>query len=538
MKKALAFLLALTLLTALLCGCGTTTATTEKTLTVQVTRNPETIDPALSSEIDGANLILCAFDCLLRFDENSKLVASMASEWNCSDDGLVWTFKLRDGLKWSDGSKLTASDFVYSWKRLADPAAAAPYAETMLKMVKGFDEVTATGNLDLLAVEAPDDTTFVVTLSHPCPYFDVLTASPSLCAVNQRTVEANGDSWATMAETYVCNGPFYIKEWVPNSYILFAKNTNYYDADRVKLDTIKYLLIDDTNAAYAAYQTGEAQMIHAVPAAEVAALSSGSDFHVEPILGTYYVSLNTKVAPFDNPTVRKALSLAIDRKYLTETLMDNTYLPASSFIGPGFSDWDGSQFMDNANGGKPYIDVNDFEGNLAKAKELLAEAGYPNGEGFPDITYTTDTAEYHPIVAQYLQKAWKELGIEVKIETIEWSSFLPKRRAGDYQACRHGWVCDYNDVSNLLTILISTDGNNDGKFSNAEYDELSVKADSETDPQTRFSYLHRMEDIIMEETACIPLAYYSDFWLESEKIVGAWHSPYGYWNYQFADIAE
>ncbi len=538
MKRILACLLAVLMLSVVLVGCDNDKIT-GKVLTVQLGPNPETLDPALNSAVDGGNMLLFAYDCLLNIDEKNNVVAGAAEKWETSADGLTWTFTLRDGLKWSDGSALTAEDFVYSWKRVVDPATAAPYGETDLGMVKGYAEASQ-GNPDAPDVKATDAKTLVVTLDHPCAYFDKLAAFATLSPVQKATIEKNGDEWATKPKTYICNGPFYIEKWVPGSYILFTKNPNYRDADRVKLDHIKCLLIEDSNAAYAAFKSGEAQMIKDVPTAEIKGFleNKNPEFFIDTILGTYYISLNDQREPFTNPKVRQALSLAIDRNYVAGTLMDGTYIAAPNFMGPGIADWNGTDFIDNANGGKPYIDVDDYEGNLAKAKELLAEAGYPNGEGLPTITYSTNDAGYHKIVAQYLQEAWGKLGITLDVKVVEWSSFTPLRRAGDYEISRNGWVMDYNDPSNMLELFISTNGNNDGKFNNAEYDALMAKAAAETDPETRFGYMHQAEDILMAEAGCIPVAYYTDFYLQSAKITGSWHSPYGYWYFMFADIAE
>lgn len=520
-------------------GESTAAETTEggKILSVQVGPDPETIDPALNSAVDGGNMLLHSFECLLTVDQEGKLAPGQAESWETSEDGLTWTFHLRDGLKWSDGSDLTANDFVYSWKRVCDPMVAAPYAETVLGMVAGYSDAIA-GNLDALQVAATDDKTFVVTLSAPCPYFGSLAAFATLSPVQQATVEANGDAWATAAETYVTNGPFYISEWVPGSHILMSKNTNYWNADAIKLDGIKWNLIEDSNAAYSAYQTGEALMIKDVPTEEIPSLTGQSDFYVDPIIGTYYLSLNLEREPFNNADVRKALSLAIDREYVANTLMQGTYSPASNFMGPGWIDTDGSQFMDNANGGQPYIDTTNFEANLAEAKQLLADAGYPDGEGLPSITYSTNDTGYHKVVAEYLQQAWAELGIDLQVEIVEWASFTPMRRNGDYDSSRNGWVGDYSDPSNMLDLLYSTNGNNDGKFSNAEYDAAMDLSRSTMDAAERSAALHTAEDILMEETACIPIAYYNDFWLQSDKITGSWHSPYGYWYFMYADITE
>lgn len=539
MKRTISLLLAVVLLfTLALSGCANAGKSDGgKQLTASLGPNPETIDPALNSAVDGGNMLLFAFDCLLNIDKDNKVIGGAAEKWETSSDGLTWTFHLRKNLKWSDGSALTAKDFVYSWKRVADPATAAPYGATCLGMVKGFDEASA-GNVDALAVAAPDDNTFVVTLAHPCGYFDKLAAFGVLSPVNQATIEKNGDAWATKPESYICNGAFYIKEWVPSSYILFKKNPYYWNKDAIKLDSIKLLLIEDQAASYAAYQSGEAMMIKDVPVAEIPNLKGKEDFHIDPTLGTYYISLNDSLPQFSDPKVRMALSLAIDRKYVADTLTGGVYYPATNFVGTGVSDWDGSAFMDNANGGKPYIDVNDFAGNLEKAKQLLADAGYPNGEGFPTITYSVNDSGYHKTFAQYFQKAWEELGLTVNVDVVEWASFTPMRRAGDYEVSRNGWLYDYNDPSNMLELLMSENGNNDGQYKSAAYDELMNKAAAEPDPKTRFGYLHQAEDTLMADAACLPIAYYSDYYLQDTKITGSWHSPYGYWYFQYADIKE
>jgi len=276
-------------------------------------------------------------------------------------------------------------------------------------------------------------------------------------------------------------------------------------------------------------------MIKDVPTANIPSLQGKSDFHVDSDMGTYYISLNDAKEPFTNAKVRQALSLAIDRDYVANTLMQGVYTPAYNFIGTGITDWDGSAFMDNANGGQPYISK-DFNANLEKAKQLMSEAGYPDGKGFPTITYSTNDAGYHKVVAQYLQQAWAKLGITMDISVVEWASFTPQRRAGDYEIARNGWLFDYNDPSNMLTLLYSTNGNNDGKYNNPKYDAIIDQSATENDPQTRFGLLHQAEDMLMADAACIPIAYYNDFYLCSTNVTGYWHSPYGFWYFQYADI--
>lgn len=520
--------------------------------TVQYGPNPETLDPALNSSIDGANTLITVFEPLLLIDENNEVIPGQAESYTVSDDGLVWTFTMRDGLKWSDGSDLTAKDFEYSFKRLAAPDTAAPYAETVVGMIDGYEDAVgnpdADGNMttepdfDALNVVASEDgKTLTVTLSYPCAYFDKLAAFAAMSPVQQATVEANGDAWCTAPDTYVCNGPYYISDWVPSERIVLTKNPNYvggWDSSKIVSDTITLLLLEDSSAAYAAYNSGEAQLIKDVPTDEIPSLTKaedGGDFYVDTILGTYYISLNDQREPFTDVNVRKALSLAIDRDYVANTIMQGTYTPADNIVGPGIVDENG-MFYDNANGGKTYIS-DDYEANLEAAKQALADAGYPNGEGFPTIEYSTNDAGYHTPVAEYLQQAWGELGITVNINKVEWASFTPLRRAGDYDASRNGWVMDYNDPSNMLELFTTGNGNNDGKYSSADFD-AAIEASKVADKSVHFQKLHEAEDILMNDYACIPVAYYNDFWLQSPSLKGTWHSPYGYWYLQYGYVEE
>ena len=528
------------------------TGTSANGFTVQLGSNPETLDPALNSAIDGANTLITVFEPLLLIDENNEVIPGQAESYTVSDDGLVWTFTMRDGLKWSDGSDLTAKDFEYSFKRLAAPDTAAPYAETVVGMIDGYAD--ATGNPDkqgnmttepdfdaLNVVASEDGKTLTVTLSYPCAYFDKLAAFAAMSPVQQATVEANGDAWCTEPDTYICNGPYCISEWVPSERIVLAKNPNYvggWDSSKIVSDTITLLLLEDSSASYTAYNSGEAQLIKDVPTDEIPSLTKaedGGDFYVDTILGTYYLSLNDQKEPFNDVNVRKALSLAIDRDYVANTIMQGTYTPAYNLVGPGIVDESG-MFYDNANGGKTYISE-DYEANLEAAKQALADAGYPNGEGFPVIEYSTNDAGYHTPVAEYLQQAWGELGITVNINKVEWASFTPMRRAGDYDASRNGWVMDYNDPSNMLELFTTGNGNNDGKYSSADFD-AAIEASKVADKSVHFQKLHEAEDILMNDYACIPVAYYTDFWLQSPSLKGTWHSPYGYWYLQYGYVAE
>ena len=530
------------------------TTATGSGFTVQLGPNPETLDPALNSSVDGANTIITIFEPLLLIDENNEVQGGQAESYEVSPDGLTWTFHMRDGLKWSDGSDLTAKDFEYSFKRMADPNTAAPYAATAVGMIAGFDEAqgnpdadgnpTTDPNPDALQVVASEDgKTLTITLSYPCSYFDKMAAFAALSPVQEATVEANGDGWCTSPDTFVCNGPYMITDWTPSERIVLSKNPNYvggWDSSKIVSDNITLLLLEDSSASYAAYNSGEAQLVKDVPTDEIPSLTKaedGGDFYVDSILGTYYISLNDQREPFTDVRVRKALSLAIDRDYVANVIMQGTYSPAYNMVGPGIVDAEeGTMFIDNANGGEPYIGE-DYEADLEEAKSLLAEAGYPNGEGFPTITYSANDAGYHIPVAEYLQQAWGELGITMNIDKVDWASFLPLRRAGDYDISRNGWVMDYNDASNMLELFTTGNGNNDGKYSDPEFD-AAIEASKVADKTVHFEQLHKAEDILMEDMGCIPVAYYNDFWLQSPSLKGTWHSPYGYWYLQYGYIEE
>ncbi|WP_077611003.1 peptide ABC transporter substrate-binding protein [Clostridium sp. Marseille-P2415] len=510
-------------------------------LAVQIGPDPETIDPSLNSTADAGNMIMEAFETLLIVDSENKIVGGQAESYDVSEDGCTYTFHLREGLKWSDGTPLTAHDFAYAWKRLADPDTAAPYAVDMLGNVKGYQEASE-GNIDALGVSAPDDKTFVVELSAPCVYFPKLATHTSMVPVKKEVIEANGEQWTLKPETYVSNGPFKMIEWVPGSHITFAKNENYWNADKVTVNTLKFVLMEDSNAAYSAYQAGEISLCKDVPTAEIPRLRDQEDFHLDPKQATAYISFQLEKEPFNNPDVRKALSLAIDRDYVAETVMDGIASPATNFVGPGISDAkDGSYFEDvtRVNNGGDFFDVKNHDADVEKAKELLAKAGYPDGKGFPTIEYMTNEAGYNKPIAEYLQSCWKEtLGVNLDIKIVEWSTFSATRRAGDYQIARNSWGFDYDDPSNLLNLLKSTSGNNDGKYNNPEYDKLLDEANLTADINVHYEKLHEAENMLLEDAAMAPLVYSNEYYLQDTKLKGIWYSPRGYWYFQFATMEQ
>ncbi|RKD28934.1 peptide ABC transporter substrate-binding protein [Lacrimispora algidixylanolytica] len=515
-----------------------TNGTTGLDLAVEVGPDPETIDPALNSSADAANMIMHAFETLLIVNKDNKIVPGQAETYDVSKDGLTYTFHLRDGLKWSDGTPLTANDFVFSWKRLSDPNVAAPYGEDMLGYVKGYQEAAA-GNIDALGVSAPDDKTFVVELSVPCVYFLKIVTHATMVPVQKASVEANGEQWSLKPETYVSNGPLKMIDWVPGSHVTFSKNENYWNADKVTLNTLKFVLMEDSNAAYSAYRTGEVAMIKDVPTEEIPSLKGKEEFHVEPNVGISYLDFNNQKEPFTNSDVRKALSLAIDRDYVSNTVMQGIGAPAGNFVPQGVSDAESGTYFEDVtrkNNGRDFFNIKDHEADLAKAKELLAKAGYPDGKGFPVVEYMTNDAGHNKAVAEYLQSCWKELGVKMDIKIVEWGTFAPTRRAGDYLTARDAWSLDYDDPSNLLNLLKSTSGNNNAQYKNPELDKLLDEANATIDVKEHYAKLHEAENMILEDAAIAPLNYRNEFWLQNPKLKGTWYSPFGYWFFQYATM--
>lgn len=508
-----------------------------KVLHVQVGPSPETIDPALNSAVDGGNMLIHAFEGLVKFDRGNNIVAGVAEKWETSEDGLTWTFHLRPDLKWSDGSSLTADDFVYSWRRVADPVTAAPYGYDLLSVVKGYDEAAA-GDVEKLAVSAPDASTFVVELSTPCIYFDKIAAFSVLVPVQKATIEKFGDSWATKAESYVSDGPYYMTEFTDGAQIVFTKNPYYWDSANITFDQIVWHLIEDANTSYTAYNQGELQLIKDVPTEEIPSLRGNSEFNMAPIMGTYYVTFNTKKAPFDDARVREALSLAIDRKHVADVIMQGTYSPAKNFVGPGVSDAAaGSSFeaVTTATYGD-HFSTDNYAADLEKAKKLLADAGYPEGKGFPQFEYLTNDSGYHKSVAEYLQAAWAELGLTMTVNIQEWKTVTADRRSGNFDLARNGWVYDWDDPSNMINLLETNNGNNDGKYSSKEFDSLVDQARNATDVAVHYDLLHKAEQVLLNDAAMAPVAYYNEFWLQKSNLKGTWHSPYGYWYLMYGTL--
>ncbi len=555
--KISAVLLAVTLTVSLVSGCSkkaTTETTTPGAIPQVITFNlgaePKTIDPALSTAIDSGDVIGNAFEGLMRLDDKDQPVFGMADKYEMSKDGLNYTFHIRAGAVWSDGKPVVAGDFEYAWKRVLKPATASEYSYQMfyLKNGQGYneselpaDKKTAgvkAATADEVGVKAKDDSTLLVTLENPTSYFLSLTAFQTYMPVRKDVADTD-TGWTIKPETYITNGAFKMKEWLPKDVMTFVKNDKYWDAQNVKLDTLHYKMIEDATAALSAFKAGQMDMIQTPPQSEIPGLVADGSCKISPNLGTYYyvanltpkaIALNPEAGKaIQNPLVRKALSLAINREDIVKNVSKGGQTPATSFVPKGITEPDGKDFAS-----KDYYPA---AGDITKAKALLAEAGYPGGKGFPKLSFLYNTGAGHQNIAAAIQDMWKtNLGIDVELKNQEWKVFLTTRNEKQFTLARDGWLADYTDPMTFLDLLASSSGNNDAGYNNPAYDALILSAKKELDPVKRMAMLHQAEDIIMAADVVIPIYGYTNTIVIKPNMMGVRTSALGQHWFQHAYV--
>ena len=577
MKKLICMVLVLAMVLGL-AACGKKSGVPKDALAVCIASEPDTIDPALNSAVDGGTMCSHLFSGLAKWDqdESGNLVitpdcATELVEGVENEDGTVtYTYTLRDGLKWSDGKDLTAADFAFAWKRAASTALGADYGY-MFEVVKGYP--------DELAVEAVDAKTLTVTLNNAVAYWNELLAFPTYFPVREDVV--SNEAWATDPSTYICNGPYTISHWEHNSVIVLSKNPNYYDADSITMNDIAFYLSDDANNMLSNFKNGTWKLIDDVPTNEIPALKKDypTEFKIEGQIGNYYVcwNINEDILPADSKLtgaeaeqakaeIRSAISLLFDRNYIVEQIAQGGQVPASSFVAMGMTDADGSQFYQNAghnDGFTGYYDVSAdaYEANCASAIETLKKYyDYDESTGmftnFPTLTYLYNTSEGHKAIGEYLASALSAVGITMNLENQEWNTFLNTRKNGDYSVARNGWLADYNDPISFLDMWVTSSGNNDvqfGKGDNATvaaysldltdlgydvkvengtwaetYDVIIGLIKTCTDNAKRYELMHRAEDLLMSTGCIVPLYFYTDLFMLDDSVQGFFSNPLGY----------
>lgn len=518
-------------------GSGTPAqpAAVEQSITFALHSIADSIDPGYTAETYASPILTNIFESLVTYDSDNNLIPGQAESWDISDDGLVYTFHLRSGLKWSDGSTLNAHDFVYAWLRVITPSFGSLFADQMLPYIVGAqDFYDGKVDADAVGVKALDDNTLEVTLVLPTPYFLDLCSTYTFSPVQQATVEKNGDKWTLSADSLVCNGPFRVTEVNFNESYVFEKNPNYWDAANVKLEHLTFVYISETSTALTAFEAGEIDGFWEVPSSDLARLRAESDeLIVVNAFGTTFHLMNNSVKPFDNPLVRKAFNLAIDRQSLIEDVLGTNDSPAYALVSPGYV-VDG---VDVTAGRSSYGLAPKAQPEAAQ--QALAEAGYPNGEGFPTVTYyysTNDT--YKKTVEALAAMLETNLNINIELKTADWAVFYEDIQAGNYQIGQYGWGGDYLHPMTFLPLIVTTGVNNYSRYSNLEYDALVAKIQSGTDEAQSAKWIREAEDISMSEYPVLPLFHRSYSYMMSSDTAGYFRTPLNNLYFRDAYVTE
>lgn len=456
---------------------------------------PETIDPGRVGGQAGGRIVANLFEGLtVRMPPSLAPGPGIATDWWTGDDGLTWTFRLRRST-WSDGTPLTARDFVWSWRRVLDPRTASKSAQ-LLFPIRGAREFNA-GVSDQLGLFAPDDTTLVVELETPTPYFADLAAAPPLAPSPRHVVEKVGETW-TRPEWIVSNGPYVLDDWRLQDRMRLRRNPRYWNVEAIALDVVEAVAGDFANANFNRYESGLIDWVDSggVPPALVDALKRRPDWHSGPFLATYFLRCNVERPPLDDERVRRALSYALDAEAITTHVTRAGQVPARGLVPPGVPGYDG-------------IDAGLFD--VERARRLLAAAGYPGGEGFPSLTLLFNTSEWHRQIAEVLQQQWREhLGIEIELLNQEWKVFTTTVRARDYDLARGSWIGDVLDAQNFLEIFTTGNGNNRTGWSSERYDALIASASRTRDPERRAALLRECERmVVLDDAIILPVYVYS-----------------------------
>ena len=459
---------------------------------------PELRDPNVMSGQPDGRFARLVFEGLVSSDPQTlEPRPGLAYRWDVSPDGLVYTYHLRPALQWHDGAKLDASDFVYSWRRVLSPATASRNSSLLyaIKNAEEYNKGTLTDSTQV-GVAAPDESTFVVTLARPTPYFLFLTTYYTFLPVPRHAIEKWGLTW-TLREHLVGNGPFRWTYWRQNDRYEFMRARQYWDNANVKLDKVIAYTIDDLNTSTNLYKSGAMDWNPSgyIPSQYLAFMRGYADFRTGRYQGLYFYSVNTTRKPFDDPRVRRALNLAIDRDAIANDLLKKSRDPWGRITPTGYPGYTGPEQVTY---------------DVEKARAELAAAGYPGGKGFPKFTILFNTSEDHRRIAEAVQSMWKRaLGVNVELENQEWGSYLQATTSLNYDVARRSWIGDYLDPNSFLQLLVTGDGNNRTGWSDAQYDALMRQAADEPDPAKRFEIMARAEARALDAAPFLPIYHYS-----------------------------
>ena len=474
--------------------------------------DPQSLDPHKTSTVEEANLLRDLFTGLVAQDADANLIPGAAESWTVSPDGKVYTFKLRKDDLWSDGTPVTAGDFVFAFRRVVNPDTASEYASMAFPILNAEEVNGKKAKPEDMGVKAVDDLTLEVTLKGPTPYFLEMLTHQAMYPVSKANVEKFGNDFVKPGNL-VSNGAFTLAEFVPNDHIKLVKNAKFFDAANVKLDVVNYIPAEDRAAAMKRYEAGELDSNNDLPTEQLDDLKKkfGDQIHLSPELGTYYYIFKSKKAPWDNAKLRNAISMVIDRDYLASKVWSNSMLPGWSLVPPGVKGYE-SRMMD-------YSTMSQIDREDA-AKKIFAELGIsPDKPMKLELRY--NTSENHKNTAVAIQDMLKPFGFEVTLVTADGKthySYLEQH--GDFDVARAGWIADYKDPATFLNLGKTGDGNNYGEYSNAAFDDLMNKASVEADPGKRMKELSDAEAILMKDVPVVPLLYYGNHNIVSPKLHG------------------
>ena len=496
-------------------GCGSESGSgsgDQATIRATFGTEPETLDPGKATGVPEATYLGEMFEGLTSLDKDGQPVPAAAEKWDVSEDGLTYTFHLRDN-KWSNGDPVTAQDFEYAWKRTLSQDLASEYAY-MLFPIQGAEDYNKNGgSADKVGVKAVDDKTLEVHLARPTAYFLELLAHQSYYPVNKNVVDKDKE-WATKSDEIVGNGAFKMESWEHNSKITVEKRDDYWDHDKVKAKKIEMPLIDNMSTAVSMFDNGDVDLVLDPPAADAERLKGEGKLQLDKNIGTFFFDTNNKLAPFDNPKVRKAFSLALDRQTLVDQVLHGLASPATGWIPTGFTNPATKKDFAEESGKL----VNE---NVEEAKKLLAEAGYPDGKGMPPITLLYNTNENNKAICEAAQEMWKKnLGVDVELTNQEWKVYLQSRKSGTVQIARARWVGDYLDPMTFADYLLSNGTNNYGRYANPKYDEFVHQAQNSNDPSVRMQAMHEAEKICIDDMGLIPVFFYKTSVAMNPKLKG------------------
>jgi oligopeptide transport system substrate-binding protein len=474
---------------------------------------PDSLDPQRARSNESHNVLRDLCEGLTSLAKDASPAPGTASEWSVSDDGKTYTFKLRPQARWSNGDRVVGADYVAALRRLVDPATASQYAQIIDTIVNAGDIITGRKPPDSLGVSAPDDGTVVIQLAAPTPYLPGLLTHPSTCPVHRPTLAAHASEVAKPG-IMVSNGPFVLKEWVPGLHVLAERNHYYWNDAATRLDAVKYLHISDENAELTRYRAGDLHMTAVVPRGQFGWIKANlaDQLHIAPQLTTYYYGYSLNRAPFkDNPALRRALSLVIDRKQLCDVVLRLGEVPAYGWVPPGVHDYT-SQTFDYSDRPMPE--------RIAEARKLYAQAGYSAGKPLR-FELRFNAGEVHERLAVAIAAIWKEaLGVEVQLAGVEFKSLLQDIDRNQVDMFRSSWVGDYNDAYTFLQYLKSDFGINLPRYKNADYDRLLTLAAAEADVTKRRHLLQQAEVVMLHDHALLPLYFYVSKHLVKPEVQG------------------